>query len=117
VATSHAAAVVQDTVVDHASEDRTDLGAEGATAQASENHADHGAHASANRARGHTDGEARSPAAKRTCDAAGRAGQTAQGAAGSLGDVSLFNAVRAAFGTLKVRQGERSFVNRWLETN
>ncbi|MNV65237.1 hypothetical protein D3C71_1579260 [compost metagenome] len=109
MATAHAAAVVQDTVVDNTAEDSADLGAEGTAAQAAEDDTNHGADASADGTRGHAEGEAGAAATQRACDAAGRASETAQGAAGALGDVSGFDAVRAALRTLNVRQGERSF--------
>jgi len=93
VATAHAAAVVQDTVVDNTAKDGADFGAEGTTAQAAEDDTDHRADASTDGTRGHAEGEAGATATQRTCDAASRTSETAQGAAGALGDVSGFDAV------------------------
>jgi hypothetical protein len=106
VAAVGAPAVVQDAVIDNATEDGADLGAQGAAAQATEHDTDDSADRSASRTGCHTDGEADARAAKRTGNAASGTCQAAERAAGSLGDVAGFDAVAAAVGTLKGRQGE-----------
>lgn len=101
-------AVVQNPVIDDTAEDGADLGAKSTTAQGAEDNANGGAEAASDRPSSHADGEASACTAQRTSDATGCTGQTAERATSTLSDVTGFDAVGAAVGTLKVGQGGKA---------